>query len=228
MISKKDLKFQLSPAVEATRLKPGFFHHYLIDVDNDKAEELDRLLGPNDTVSVIPGDCNRVMLDKLIPLLDRYQPYRAMVLIDPYKMTVDWEVVRRLGQTGRVDMFLNFPVMHMNRSVLLRKGGTVSRQQMEVMDRWWGDRSWFAEVFGAGKQPDMFGKFGFNKSDSNAVVRAYRKRLENVGGYKFVPQPVPMLNSNNAIIYWLFFASNNRVASNIATDIFNSYRRKAS
>jgi three-Cys-motif partner protein len=228
VIAKRDLEFYLSPAAAATRLNPGFFHHYLIDVDKQKADELRDLIGENDTVDIVPGDCNKVVLEQLIPLLKRHRSYRALVFLDPYKLELEWELVRELGYTGQVDMFLNFPEMHMNRAVLLRNGGTVPTSQMEVMDTWWGDRTWFDDIYKSAEQQSMFeGDVGYNKAAAHAVVRSYQKRLATAGGFEFVPDPVPMLNSKGSPIYWLFFASNHPVASRIATDIFNSYRRKA-
>jgi hypothetical protein len=43
-------------------------------------------------------------------------------------------------------------------------------------------------------------------------------------GFEFVPDQLPMLNSNKAVVYYLFFASQNPVAKKIITDIFKKYR----
>lgn len=53
---------------------------------------------------------------------------------------------------------------------------------------------------------------------------AFRDRLKEVAGFFCVPDPVPMRNSKNAVIYYLFFASQKPVAERIVTDIFNKYR----
>ncbi len=36
-----------------------------------------------------------------------------------------------------------------------------------------------------------------------------------------LPEPIPMRNSNGAIVYYLFFAAQQPVAANIVTDIFS-------
>jgi hypothetical protein len=55
---------------------------------------------------------------------------------------------------------------------------------------------------------------------NSAIVAAFRERLKEVAGFKFVPEPLPMMNSKNAIVYYLFFASPKPVAQDIITHIF--------
>lgn len=45
-----------------------------------------------------------------------------------------------------------------------------------------------------------------------------------MAGFTFVPKPLPMRNSSNAILYYLFFASYNNVGHRIIEHIFGSYR----
>jgi hypothetical protein len=47
-----------------------------------------------------------------------------------------------------------------------------------------------------------------------------------VAGFKYVPEPVPMRNSNSAILYYLFFAAQKETAENIVVDILNKYRKQ--
>jgi hypothetical protein len=45
-----------------------------------------------------------------------------------------------------------------------------------------------------------------------------------VAGFSFVPEPLAMKNSNNAVVYYLFFASQKPVAKKIIDDIFKKYK----
>jgi hypothetical protein len=58
------------------------------------------------------------------------------------------------------------------------------------------------------------------------VVRAFRNRLKNVAGFARVPDPMPMRNSQGAIVYYLFFAAHRPVAEGIVQEIFNTYKNK--
>ena len=62
------------------------------------------------------------------------------------------------------------------------------------------------------------------KQGNDAIVAAFRKRLREVAGFAFVPEPLPMKNSTNADIYYLFFASQKPVAEKIISDIFKKYK----
>jgi three-Cys-motif partner protein len=90
------------------------------------------------------------------------------------------------------------------------------------MDRAWGDRSWRQAAYTT--QPGFFGEIE-EKAGNRAVVEAFRKRLMDVAGFKYVPEPMPMRNLKGSVIYYLFFASPNETGGRIVQDIFNKYRR---
>ena len=67
---------------------------------------------------------------------------RALCLLDPYGLHLDWEVILQAGQSGAVDMFLNFPVMDMNRNAIWRNPEKVPQNGIKRMNKFWGDDSW--------------------------------------------------------------------------------------
>lgn len=70
----------------------------------------------------------------------------------------------------------------------------------------------------------MFGEY-LEKESNEAIAEAFRKRLQSVAGFKWVPDPIPMKNSIGAVVYYLFFASQKPVAAQIVKDIFGKYRK---
>ena len=62
------------------------------------------------------------------------------------------------------------------------------------------------------------------KQGNDAIVAAFKKRLKSVAGFDYVADPLPMRNSTNAVVYYLFFASQKPVAAKIIKDIFDKYR----
>jgi three-Cys-motif partner protein len=64
------------------------------------------------------------------------------------------------------------------------------------------------------------------KAPNEAVVDAYRKRLREAAGFKYVPEPLPMRNTRGAVVYYLFFASQNSTGNKIADHIFRKYRNR--
>jgi len=72
----------------------------------------------------------------------------------------------------------------------------------------------------------MFDGIIDEKGDNKDVAEAFRKRLIEVAGFKYVPKPLPMRNEKGAIIYYLFFASPHKTGARIVEEIFDSYRNK--
>ena len=70
----------------------------------------------------------------------------------------------------------------------------------------------------------MFDKPDIVNQGYDAIVVAFRERLRKVAGFQFVPEPLPMKNSTNAVVYYLFFASQKPVAQKIIDAIFKKYR----
>jgi len=69
--------------------------------------------------------------------------------------------------------------------------------------------------------------FGEEEKESNATVaEGFRNRLVQVSGFKQVPPPMPMRNSTGSIVYYLFFASQVKVAEKIVREIFEKYRTR--
>jgi hypothetical protein len=62
------------------------------------------------------------------------------------------------------------------------------------------------------------------KQGNDTIVSAFKERLKSVAGFAYVADPLPMKNGRNAIVYYLFFASQKPVAAKIIADIFGKYR----
>jgi three-Cys-motif partner protein len=159
----------------------------------------------------------------LLPTIRNENYNRALCLFDPYGLHLEWRAIEMAGQSRAVDMFLNFPVMDMNRNAIWRNPGAVPNDGIDRMNRFWGDDSWRSAAYLPHAQSDLFGT-PLVKQSNDAIVSAFQKRLREVAGFSFVPEPLPMKNSVNAVVYYLFFASQKSVARKIVDDIFSKYR----
>lgn len=121
------------------------------------------------------------------------------------------------------EIFYNFMIMDANMNVLWKDPTKVSESQVARMDAVWGDNSWRKAAYRL--KPTLFGDQE-EKGTNEDVANAFRHRLKTVAGFKYVPEPMPMRNRNGAVIYYLFFASHNKVGARIVTDIFNKYRNE--
>jgi hypothetical protein len=66
------------------------------------------------------------------------------------------------------------------------------------------------------------------KKPNSVIAEAFRRRLNEVTGFDRVPEPLAMENSKGAIIYYLFFASQNKTAEKIVREIFAKYQKHGS
>jgi len=221
-IAKRTGEFAPGSPLNALNIVPPFKHYYLIDLDGTRADHLREVTRDrSNDVSVLEGDCNAVLLDQVFPKV-RYEDYRrALCLLDPYDLNLDWQVVATAGGMKTIEIFLNFMVMDMNMNVLWKNPQVVPSAQIERMNRFWGDESWREAAYR--KEADLF-EVRDVKGTNEDVAEAYRQRLMKVAKFKYVPKPIPMRNGSGAIVYYLFFASPNQTGAKIVGDIFNSYR----
>lgn len=215
------LEIQGSPAI-ALNVAPPFSHYHFIDLDGDKADSLRQLAGEREEVTIYQGDCNAILLEEVFPRC-RYENYcRALCLLDPYGLNPKWEVLKTAGGMRSIEVFMNFMIMDANMNILLKDPDKVPAAQIDRMREFWGDDSWRDAAYK--KEPTLFGEWD-QKASNDDLVSAYRQRLQIAAGFTYVPEPIPMRNSKGSIIYYLFFASHNRIGYKIAKAILDRYRR---
>lgn len=222
-LRKKTLEPVAGSPVNALAVRPPFKEYHFIDLDGLKADALRQLAHGRSDVDVYEEDCNVVLLNKVFPRLQYRLRARGLCLLDPYDLDLDWNVVATAGRMQTIEIFLNFMVMDMNMNVLWKNPDKVSPQQIERMDRFWGDESWRSAAYR--EESDLFGTFAA-KSPNDDVAQAYRERLRTVGGFANVAEPLPMRNDQGAVVYYLFFASPNPTGLKIVNDIFGKYRER--
>jgi len=223
-ISRRTGSFVPGSPLNALEVTPPFSEIHLIDLDRDKLSELRGWVGDRPDVFIYEADANQVLLNEVFPRC-RYEDFnRALCLLDPYGLSVDWRVLQSAGEMGSVEVFYSFMIMDANRNVLWHKPDSVSPGQAKRMDRVWGDHSWAEAAYVA--RPTLWGDTVGEKARNEAIAEAFRKRLQDVAGFRYVPKPAPMVNIRGAVIYYLFFASPKETAAHIVEDIFSTARRK--
>ncbi|PKL35835.1 MAG: hypothetical protein CVV44_20165 [Spirochaetae bacterium HGW-Spirochaetae-1] len=221
-VSKETGEIISGSPLRALKIRPPFHEYHFIDIDNLKLTHLQNAACDNPGVFCHEGNCNEILLKEVLPNIryDRYE--RAICLFDPYGLHLNWEVIEYAGNSKAMEIFLNFPIADMNRNVLWENHEGVSEDQKLRMNKFWGNDSWKNAAYEV--TPGLFDDI-IEKTNNKAVADAFKKRLKAVAGFKYVAEPVPMKNSRNAIVYYLFFASQNEKGCKIANDIFNTYRK---
>lgn len=220
-LSKRTRELIPGSPLNALEVKPPFESLYLIDLDVARANELRKLTADKKNVKVFGGDSNSILLSEVFPSI-RYEKYqRALCILDPYGLHLNWTVIAEAAKLRSIEIFLNFPVLDMNRNVLWRREDA-SGESVVRMNAFWGDESWRSAAYSSeGNLFDMK-----EKQTNEAIAESFRERLQKVAGFKHVPEPAPMRNSKGAVLYYLFFAAQQPAAEKIVKDIFSAYRRR--
>lgn len=207
----------------ALNVKPPFDEYHFIDLDGEKVDFLKSQVGDRPDVTFYNEDSNHVMLERVLPRFTFARRTRALCVLDPYGLTLDWRVVCEAGNNKAVEVFINFPVMHMNRNCKKENVSEILPSEIDAMDRFWGDRTWHSVMYKRSAQGHLFGADELDKTANRDLVHAYCKRLHEVAGFGFVSEPLAMRNSKQAVVYYLIFAGPNKTGWSIVKDIYRKH-----
>lgn len=226
-ISRKTGEFVLGSPLNALQIENPFTEYHYIDIDRQKAEVLDQLTREYPNVSVYQEDCNEVLTSKILPSLSYESMKRALCILDPYGLHLRWETIAAAAKPRTTEIFLNFPLMDMNRNVLHKDLVSADPGQIERMNEFCGSEEWQKILYKEDEQMDLFGDtYRIKVVSSNIKLGDWFRveRLRRAAGFQFVPEPVLMRNSKGGPLFFLFFASHNETGKKIVSDIFNKYR----
>ena len=209
--------------LNALEVKPPFTEYHFIDLAEERAEVFREIEAKNPNVYAYHGDCNDILLERVFPILSYDSFKRALCILDPYGLHLKWETVKSAAGLKTVDIFLNFPIMDINRNILFEDLSKAKPEDIERMNAFWGDDSWKGLLYR--KQDTFFGETQHVRiEDYQMLAKEFCKRLKQAG-FKYVPEPILMRNTKGGPLYYLCFASQKGVAKDIVNDIFNKYRK---
>ncbi len=226
-ISRKTGEFVKGSPLNALEIENPFTEYHYIDIDKEKAKVLSRLTRDIPNIKIYEGDSNEILRKNMLPLFTYETRKRALCILDPYGLHLHWETIVGVAKLKTIEIFLNFPLMDMNRNVLHKDLLSADPEQIERMDRFCGSNEWREILYEEDKQMSLFGDtYKVKVVNSNITLGAWfkKERLEKAAGFKFVPEPVLMRNSKGGPLFFLFFASHNETGKKIVNEIFNKYR----
>ena len=213
-----------SPRV-ALQVEHPFHSYSFIEKDPRRAAVLRKLREefPDRSISVIEGDCNQVIADRITPLIRRDSFQRGIVFLDPFSMEVDWATIQAIAETQALEVMINVPTMAMNRTALPNDLYRITAAQIERMNRFWGSEEWRGDIYE--EVPGLWGpvEIKIKRTTGLRLGRLFKERLLEV--FPQVTDPVLMTNSTNGPLYCLVFGSHNETGLKIADYIFRRYER---
>lgn len=164
--------------LNALLVEPPFKEFHLIDLDPQQIENLRRLIGDRPDVLLYNRDCNRVLTEEILPRFTYDSFRKALCLLDPYGLSLEWKTVEMAGKLGTIEVFINFPIMDINRNVKRRHIDQVTSENLRRMDAFWGDRSWHDVMYQPSPQMDLgLVEAEKDKQSNDTLAEAYRLRL---------------------------------------------------
>ena len=102
----------------ALLIQPPFQKYHFIDLDKGKVLALEETAQKRSDVYIHHGDCNEILLEQVLPQAEWKHYRRALCILDPYGLHLNWRVIARAGHMRSIEIFLNFPIADINRNVV--------------------------------------------------------------------------------------------------------------
>ena len=144
---------------------------------------------------------------------------RAVVFLDPFGASVEWNVIEAIAGTRAVDLWILFPYAAVNR--MLTRGHKPSPAWSDKLTRVFGTTAWEDEFYSSRLMtsildPDTEIEQVRKTADETAIVNFFVKRLSTV--FAEVARPGFLMNSRG-LLFVLFFAGSNKTGAKIANDL---------
>jgi len=230
-VSKEDQERLIAGSPQnALNVPNKFTEYHFIDIEKQKIDRLKELVTGRPEAKLIyfyVGDANRILPQKILPRFQYESFRRALCILDPYGVDIEWTTIASLALARTMDVFINFPLMDINRNAALKKLEAADPQQGTRLTKIWGDESWkdlaYIEQTRLFDAPVLIKKIRGNET----LKQGFLERLRRKAGFPCVAEPILMRNKASGPLYFLFFASHRQVAQNIAQQIFEKYREVA-
>jgi three-Cys-motif partner protein len=219
---EESLNFIKGSAVCALEIDPPFKHYLFVEMSAARCDELEDLKKayPKNAASIEirQGDANTVLLDWVKG--QDWKKTRAVVFLDPYGMQVSWELLKALGDTKGVDLWLLFP-LGVGVMRLLTKKAPPPDEWNRNLTKIFGTSAWESEFYAADSTPEFslgFAETTKRNTDTSGVEKYILAKLGEVF-HSVHSKPRVLRNSKNNPLYLFCFACANQKGSTPAMKI---------
>jgi three-Cys-motif partner protein len=207
--------------LRALDVDPPFKRLVFIEENRDRFRSLQEIAAahPERNITPLRGDANAKLQGIFgAPPWSQQRngrgSHRAIVFLDPFGMSVKWETLKLLAETGAVDVWYLFPTGAVNRQ-LAGDFAKVDEHKQRALDEVFGSTAWRADIYKVQTvSPGLFDEVGITASKTftvHQIERYAQDRLKTIFG--FVSSPLPLLNDRDSKIFSLFCLSNSSSAA---------------
>jgi three-Cys-motif partner protein len=201
--------------LRALDVDPPFTRLIFIEENRDRFRCLQEIAAANPKRNITPfrGDANAT-LKKIFGTPPWSQQrngrgsHRAIVFLDPFGMSVEWETLKQLAETGAVDVWYLFPTGAVNRQ-LAGNLSKVDEHKQRALDEVFGSNAWREDIYKVDATRGLFDEVVVTASKTftvDQIERYAQDRLKTI--FRYVSDPLPLLNDRDSKIFSLFCLSN--------------------
>lgn len=205
-----------------------FDRYFFIDMDSENINSINKIVVDlkldKNKIRTSSGDCNDALL-KFSKYLKENKTRKALILLDPFGMPLDWKSIESLKDTSS-DIWILVPSgVAINR--LISKN--IDSANFDKLSLFFGlsKDELIHNFYTESHQTSLFGdEQDLEKVPQtiNKIVNIYVQQLKKVWKHT-TEKPLILKNSKNSILFHFIFASNNSTAKKIASDIIGKGKK---
>jgi three-Cys-motif partner protein len=220
-VEEAEVQVYKGAAESVLSLPKKFDYYYFVDKNKESLKRLEQKLEPfnvDNRLIFRDSDANE-QIKKLAAALKKDKKLRALVLLDPFGMQINWESIELLKDT-KSDVWILVPSGVIVNRLLDKKGELIYSDKLcsffgmaedEIRKEFY-DKKVSTTLFGEETRTEKI------SDPIRKIADLYIKRLLGVWE-KVTPEPLVMRNTKNVPIFHFVFASNNQAGLKIAKNI---------
>lgn len=195
----------------ALGVSPGFHQFHFNDLNPAHVAELHAIkaANPGKDIHIYQTDANEFVPEYCAKL---QKMDRAVLLLDPYSTQLDWDTLKHVAASQKVDLWMLFPI-----SVILRMtprdGSKVKPEWKSTLNRLLGTDAWEASLYKPLEKPaidDLFGELdpapSSERLNTIELENWVTNRLREL--FPYVAKPVSLNNKGKPLFLFYFAVSN--------------------
>ncbi len=211
----------------ALDVDPPFDRLVFMEQNSKYCESLRQLAAeyPGRKVDIIEGDANKAIQSEIA--WDGWRRVRAVMFLDPYGMTVEWETLTAIAKTQAIDVWYLFSLSGLYRQAA-RNISAIDDSKRAALTRMLGTEDWVSELYSPSPSASLFADQVElqRKADVKGLENYVQRRLRTI--FPVVLEPLGLPIGSGPQMFSLFFAISNPdpkavgLARKIANHILNS------
>lgn len=130
-------------------------------------------------ISIIKNDFNNEIVN-LVNSINKNDFNRAIIFLDPYGMEVEWNTIKLIAETQKVDLWYLFPIEGANRQLSNNKN-RVDNDKINSLNKLLGTNEWINNWYKPNPQGSLFGNEEEIKNTNKQGIEDFVKnRLEGI------------------------------------------------